>query len=112
VSLATVIAVTVPVTRGHLTFGRPGDCRRCAIALAIADAIPDAVAARVYYTSRPDQPADARADVTLAGGGTLILALGPDVTRIMARIDKREPVGPFAFAAEVLDQFTERELAA
>lgn len=101
-STATVIAVTVDVTREHLAAGRPGNCRECPLALAITDAIEDATGARVYYDGT-----DARADVTLAGGSILILALGPDVTASMARIDASKPVDPFSFTAEVLDEYTE-----
>jgi hypothetical protein len=103
-SLATIIAVTVDVTREHLANGRPGNCCRCALALAVVDAIEGAEAARVYYVSRDD----IRADVTLAGGGSLSLAFPPEVVPIMAAIDARRPVAPFSFTAEVL---TEREVA-
>lgn len=104
--LATIVAVEVPVTARHLADGRPGRCRECALALAITDAIESAREARVWY----DGP-EARADVTLSGGSILILRLGPDVTAVMARIDARKPVSPFAFVAEVLDEITEREAA-
>ncbi len=101
-SLATIIAVEVPVTAKHLADGRPGRCRECALALAIVDAIPDAVAAYVRYVSRDGEEPAVRADVTLEGGGSLALALGPDVAAIMARIDARRPVEPFSFVAEVV----------
>jgi len=110
-SLATVIAVEVPVTRKHLDEGIPGRCWDCALALAITDAVEGAAKARVYYTSRDWEPAAVRADVTLASGSTLALALGPDVARIMARIDAGQPVGPFGFVAEVLDEIAEKEVA-
>jgi hypothetical protein len=108
VSLATIIAVTVDVTAGHLASGRPGNCRLCALALAVTDAIEGATGARVFYASADRDPVpDVRADVTLAGGGTLQLALGPDVARIMARIDAGQPVDPFSFVAEVAEALTE-----
>jgi hypothetical protein len=110
-TLATVIAVTVPVTAQHLAKGRPGRCRECPLALAVVDAIEDAKAAYVHYDSRDGEPADVHADVALADGSTLILGLGPDVARILARIDARKPVEPFSFVAEVLDHYTEREVA-
>jgi hypothetical protein len=100
-SLATIIAVTVDVTAGHLADGIPGRCRECALALAIVDAIEDAEGVRVYYDGT-----DARADVTLPGGRVLVLALGPDVTAIMARYDAGLPVDPFSFVAEVRDEIT------
>jgi hypothetical protein len=102
VSLATIIAVEVHVTREHLAAGRPGNCRLCALALAITDAIEDATGTRVYYDG-----ADARADVTLSGGGILVLGLGPDVTAVMARYDAGKPVDPFSFVAEVTEALTE-----
>lgn len=117
-SLALVIAVTVPVTREHLDNGRPGNCRRCALALAVTDAIEDATGAYVFYTSRDRDPEPAvQADVTLADGSVLSLALGPDVARIMARADRGQPVDPFTFTAEVRgtagpDEITERQAAA
>lgn len=105
-SLAVIIAVTVDVTRKHLAEGRPGNCRLCALALAVAGAVEDATGARVYHYGT-----GARADVTLAGGSTLVLGLGPDVAAAMARIDAGKPAGPFAFVAEVLDEITEEATA-
>ena len=110
-SLALVVAVTVPVTRQHLSEGRPGNCRSCALALAITDAVEGAAGAYVHYTSRDGEIPDAQAEVTLADGSTLILRLGPDVAGVMAAFDAHRPVTPFAFTAEVADQYTEREAA-
>lgn len=98
--LATIIAVTVDVTREHLASGRPGDCCRCALALAVIDAIEGAEAARVYYVSRDD----IRADVTLAGGGQVGLAFPPEIVPVLAAIDAHRPVAPFSFTAEVLTE--------
>ena len=99
-SLATVIAVTIPVTHEHLANGRPGNCCRCALALAVIDAIEDAEAARVWYVSA----GDIRADVTLAGGGSLSLAFPPELVPILTDIDGSWPVAPFSFTAEVLTE--------
>lgn len=99
-SLATVVAVTVPVTAEHLANGIPGNCCRCALALAVIDAIEDAVAARVWYVSA----SDIRADVTLAGEGRVTLAFPPEIVPVLADIDGRWPVAPFSFTAEVLTE--------
>lgn len=104
-SLATIIAVTVQVTAAHLAKGTPGNCRSCALALAVTDAVEGATGARVSYASADlDPEPDVRADVTLADGGSLQLALGPDVARIMAAIDAGRPVEPFSFTAEVITE--------
>ena len=106
-----VIAVTVDVTAVHLAEGRPGNCRSCALALAITDAVEGATGAYVRYTTTDLDPVpDARADVYLAGGGKLVLGLGPDVAGVMAAFDAHRDVAPFSFVAEVLDEFTEREV--
>lgn len=96
-SPATIIAVTVDVTHQHLASGRPGNCCRCALALAVIGAIEGAEAARVYYVSRDD----IRADVTLAGGGQVSLAFPPEIAPVLADIDGRWPVAPFSFTAEI-----------
>jgi hypothetical protein len=87
----------IEVTREHIARGVAGDCNRCSVALAVADAIPPAEGCRVH--------------IAVCNSGIGITMTGPDgysmdcesfdtpwnVRDFIADFDDGEPVSPIAF---------------
>jgi hypothetical protein len=90
--------IQIPVRQEHIDFGQPSAACGCAVARAIADAVPESTDVSVCYA---DDGMAAEARVWLMPGSWLRLTLGADAYQFMYEFDNERPVQPTTLMAEV-----------
>jgi hypothetical protein len=96
----------IAVKQSHIDHGFPGVGSQCAIARAIAEAVPEARTVVVYRTGSVDNDdLEGYAKLTFKGGVERIIPIPSEVTLAMVIFDVERKMQPLGFSIPLLIDF-------